>query len=36
MRCENYIFKVGVVYGNVVENEKPIVFFFEKDGDRND
>ena len=34
--CENYIFKVGVVYGNVVENEKPIVFFFEKDGDRND
>ena len=29
---QNYIFKVGVVYGNVIENEKPIVFFFEKDG----
>lgn len=26
---ENYIYKVGVVYGNVVENEKPIKFFFE-------
>lgn len=27
---ENYIYKVGVVYGNVIENEKPVVFFFEK------
>lgn len=27
---ENYIYKVGVVYGNVVENEKPIKFFFER------
>ena len=34
---ENYIYKVGVAYGNVIENEKPIVFFFEQckesDGD---
>lgn len=27
---ENYIYKVGVVYGNVIENEKPIEFYFEK------
>lgn len=27
---ENYIYKVGVVYGNVTENEKPIVFYYEK------
>ena len=27
---ENYIYKVGLVYGNVVEAEKPIVFYFEK------
>lgn len=27
---ENYIYKVGVVYGNVVENVKPIEFYFEK------
>ena len=26
----NYIYKVGVAYGNVVENEKPIEFYFEK------
>lgn len=26
---QDYIYKVGVVYGNVIENEKPIVFFFE-------
>lgn len=26
---ENYIYKVGVAYGNVIENEKPIVFHFE-------
>lgn len=27
---ENYIYKVGVVYGNIVENEKkPIEFYFE-------
>lgn len=25
----NYIYKVGVAYGNIIENEKPIVFFFE-------
>lgn len=25
----DYIYKVGVVYGNVIENEKPIVFYFE-------
>lgn len=27
----NYIYKVGVVYGNVIENEKPIKFYFEKE-----
>lgn len=27
---ENYIYKVGVVYGNVVENVKPIKFYFEE------
>ncbi len=26
----DYIYKVGVVYGNVIENEKPIVFYFEQ------
>jgi hypothetical protein len=26
---ENYIYKVGLVYGNVVEHEQPIVFYFE-------
>ena len=26
----NYIYKVGVAYGNVVENEKPIRFYFEE------
>ena len=26
----DYIYKVGVVYGNVIENEKPIEFYFEK------
>ena len=30
---ENYIYKVGVVYGNVIENEKLIVFYFEKCGE---
>ena len=29
---QNYIYKVGVAYGNVIENEKPIVFLFEKEG----
>ena len=28
---ENYIYKVGVAYGNVVEHEKPITFYFEKE-----
>ena len=27
---ENYIYKVGVVYGNVVEHEKPITIYFEQ------
>lgn len=27
---ENYIYKVGVVYGNVLENPKAIKFYFEK------
>ena len=26
----NYIYKVGVAYWNVIENEKPIEFYFEK------
>lgn len=25
----DYIYKIGVLYGNVVENEKPIKFYFE-------
>lgn len=29
---ENYIYKVGVVYGNVLERKKSIVFFFEQNG----
>lgn len=33
---ENYIYKVGIAYGNVIENEKPIVFFFEKGGNASD
>ena len=27
---QNYIYKVGVLYGNVIENEKPIKFYFEE------
>ena len=27
---QNYIYKVGVVYGNVIEAEKPIEFYFER------
>lgn len=26
-----YIFKIGTVYGNIIENEKPIVFYFEEE-----
>lgn len=26
---KDYIYKIGVVYGNVIENEKPIKFYFE-------
>lgn len=26
---KNYIYKIGVAYGNIAEKEKPIVFFFE-------
>lgn len=33
---ENYIYKIGVVYGNVIENEKPIVFFFETEEAKRD
>lgn len=29
---DNYIFKIGIAYGNIVENEKPIAFYFEKGG----
>ncbi len=31
---ENYIYKVGLAYGNVIENPKPIVFYFEQVGER--
>lgn len=27
---KDYIYKVGVAYGNIIENEKPIVFYFEE------
>lgn len=30
---DNYIYKIGVVYGNVVENERPIKFYFEYAGE---
>lgn len=26
----NYIYKIGVAYGNIIENEKPIKFYFEE------
>lgn len=26
----DYIYKIGVAYGNIIENEKPIVFYFEQ------
>ena len=26
----DYIYKIGVLYGNVIENEKPIKFYFEE------
>lgn len=36
---DNYIYKVGVAYGEVVENEHPVKFYFEKQeeqhGDQN-
>lgn len=32
---DNYIYKVRLVYGNVIENEKPIKFYFEKEGEDN-
>ena len=32
----NYIYKVGVAYGNIIENEKPIVFFFETEEAKRD
>ena len=25
----DYIYKIGIVYGNIVENEKPVKFYFE-------
>ena len=31
----DYIYKIGVAYGNVVENEKPIAFFFETQETKN-
>lgn len=33
---ENYIYKVGVAYGNVVETPKPIVFYFERKEDKHE
>jgi predicted RNA-binding Zn-ribbon protein involved in translation (DUF1610 family) len=32
----DYIYKIGVVYGNVIEKPKQIVFYFEQDGERKD
>lgn len=29
LRERNYIYKIGLAYGNVIENEKPIKFYFE-------
>ena len=31
---KNYIYKIGVVYGNVLENPKEIKFYFEKARDK--
>lgn len=28
---DNYIYKIGVAYGNVIENKKPVVFYFEQE-----
>ncbi len=33
---ENYIYKIGVLYGNIIENEHPIKFYFETVGANND
>ena len=30
---QNYIYKVGIAYGNIIENEKPVVFYFEQEAD---
>lgn len=30
---QNYIYKVGVAYGNIIENEKSIKFYFEMVGE---
>lgn len=27
---DSYIYKIGIVYGNVIENTKPIKFYFEE------
>lgn len=26
---DNYIYEIGVIYGNIIENKKPIKFYFE-------
>lgn len=33
---DDYIYKIGVAYGNIVENEHPIRFFFETQETNND
>lgn len=33
---QNYIYKVGVVYGNIIENVKPVEFYFETQEKRAD
>lgn len=30
----DYIYKIGVIYGNIIENEKPIRFYFEMEAER--
>ena len=30
----DYIYKIGVAYGNIIENEKPVKFYFERAAER--
>lgn len=35
-KYDGHCYKVGVTYGNIIENEKPIVFFFETEEAKRD